>query len=128
MSTLGLAPAGVLAPTDAPPVRGVVRVRQRALDKVVREASATAIGVARGEVDVEVLEWSGGLNLRVSAKLPIPALDDTEAIRALPPVLDRVRQLQSTLAEQVSRLTGRQVGRVSFTVTGAVVPQRRRVA
>lgn len=110
-----------------PAVRGSVHVRERAIEKVIREASAVTIGVPRGDVDVEVSEWGGGLAVRVAAKLPIPDLEDTEAIRAAPTVIERLRQMQTVLAGEFGRLTGRDIRRVSFTVTGAAIPQRRRV-
>lgn len=111
----------------APGVRGSVHVRERVIEKVVREASAVTIGIPRGDVDVEVSEWGGGLAVRVAARLPIPDLDDTEAVRAAPTVIDRVREMQSVLAGEFGRLTGRDIRRVSFTVTGAVAPERKRV-
>ena len=111
-----------------PAVRGSVRVRERVIEKVVRETSAVTIGVPRGDVDVEVSEWGGGVAVRVAANLPIPDLDDTEAIRAAPTVIERVRQMQSVLGAELGRLTGRDIRRVSFTVTGATIPEGRRVA
>ncbi|MGB4134954.1 MAG: NTP pyrophosphohydrolase [Microbacterium sp.] len=97
------------------------------IEKVVREASAATIGVPRGDVDVEVSEWGGGLAVRVAARLPIPDLDDTDAIRAAPTVIERIREVQSVLAGEFGRLTGRDIRRVSFTVTGATIPERKRV-
>lgn len=114
----------VVAP---PEIRGAVRVRPRAIEKAVREASAATMGAPRGDVSVEIAEWGGGLNVRVATKLQIPALDDTEAIRAEPPILERVRELQSALATELSRLTGREIHRVTVTVTGAMIPERKRV-
>lgn len=108
-------------------VRGGVRVRPRVIEKVVLEATAGSIGVARADVNIEVNEWGGGLDVGVSARLPIPDLDDTDAVLAEPPVLDRVRGVQTELATELSRLTGRRVRRISVTVTGATIPQRKRV-
>jgi hypothetical protein len=123
MSALSVeAPVGA-----APAVRGSVHVRERVIEKAVREASAVTIGVPREDVDVEVSEWGGGLAVRVATKLPIPDLDDTEAIRAAPTVIERLRQMQSVLGAELGRLTGRDIRRVSFTVTGAMIPERRRV-
>lgn len=116
--------ASTLAVTRTP---GSVRVRERVIDKVVREASAVAVGVSRDDVNVEVAEWGGGLAVRIAAKLPIPDLSDVAAIEAEIPVLDRVRMLQSQLADEIARLTGREIRRVSFTVTGAIIPERKRV-
>ena len=127
MSAIVVDSSARLAVDAVPEVRGGVRVRERVIEKVVREASAVEIGVSRGDVDVEVTEWGGGLAVRVTARLPIPDLDDTEAVRAETPVLDRVRQAQTVLAEEFSRLTGREIRRVSFTVTGAIIQDRKRV-
>lgn len=107
--------------------RGSVRVQERVIEKVVREASAVTIGVPRGNVDVDVAEWGGGLAVRVSARLRIPDLDDTEAVRAAPTVIERLRGMQPVLAGEFGRLTGRDIRRVSFTVTGALVSERNRV-
>lgn len=111
----------------APRVPGRVRVRERVIDKVVREASAAAIGVPRGDVEVDVSEWGGGLTVRIATKLLIPDLQDTEAILAGSSILDRARALQTALAGEFAWLTGRDIRRVTFTVTGAVVPERKRV-
>ncbi len=108
-------------------VGGGVHVRERAIEKVVREASAATIRAPRGDVDVEVAEWGGGLAVRVAARLPVPDLEDTEAIQGEMPILEKVRGIQSALAEEFARLTGREVHRVSFTVTGAIIPGRKRV-
>lgn len=108
-------------------VPGRVHVRERVTEKVVREAAAVTIGVSRDHVSVDVSEWGGGLAVRVAAMLPIPDLGDTEAIRTATPIIDRVRALQTELGEEFARLTGREVRRVSFTVTGALVPERKRV-
>ena len=106
---------------------GTVRVRERVIDKVVREAAASVIGVPRGAVTVDVADWADGLVVRVTSGLPIPDLNDAEAIRRQDPVLVRVRRIQSLLAQDVERLTGRNVKRISVTISGAVIPERRRV-
>ncbi|MBL3688300.1 NTP pyrophosphohydrolase [Leucobacter zeae] len=124
MSASAVAPADRV---DAPRLPGVVRVRERVIDKVVREASANAIGVPRDVVGVEVAEWGGGLSVRLAAKLPVPDLDDAAAVAAAKPVLERIRTLQTGLAEELARLTGRSIHRVSVTVTGAIIPKRKRV-
>ncbi|WP_029150570.1 hypothetical protein [Microbacterium indicum] len=118
-----------VAPPPARPAlpHGVVRVRERVVDAVVREASAAAIGVARDEVSTEVSEWAGGLSVRVSARFPIPDLSDADAVRAATPIPDRARAVQSSLADTLARLTGREIRRVSVAITGAIVPPRKRV-
>ncbi|PIJ34528.1 hypothetical protein BMH30_09915 [Leucobacter sp. OLES1] len=78
-------------------------------------------------MNVEVVEWGGGLAVRIAAKLPVPDLETAEPGEAIMPIVDRVRALQTGLAADVERLTGREVRRVSFTVTGAIIPERKRV-
>lgn len=128
MSVLTVEPPSVPSTLDAVSrAPGSVRVHERVIDKVVREASAVAIGVPRDDVSVEVAEWGGGLAVRIATKLPVPDLTDLEAIEVAVPVLEQVRALQSELAEEFARLTGRDIRRVSFTVTGAIIPKRKRV-
>ena len=128
MSSTMSADGALRAPADVVPgLRGTVRVRERAIDKVVREASAGAIGVPRDEVAVDVSDWGRGVAVGIAAKLPVPSLSDQDEIHSALPVLDRVRDLQSAIAEELARLTGREITRVSFTVTGAVIAERGRV-
>ncbi|MBP6684898.1 MAG: NTP pyrophosphohydrolase [Leucobacter sp.] len=116
------------ATVDAKPaVRGAVRVRPKALEKAVREASADMAGAPRSDVNVDIAEWGGGLNVRIATKLPIPGLEQSEAIQAETPILERVRTMQVALAQELARLTGRDIRRVSVTVTGAIIPERKRV-
>lgn len=108
-------------------VAGRIRVRERVLEKVIREASAVTIGVPRDEVNVELSEWDGGLNVRIASRMRIPDLTQHDAIAARPTILDQINEMQSTLAAEFSRLTGRHIRRVSFTITGAIIPERKRV-
>ncbi|WP_353111536.1 NTP pyrophosphohydrolase [Microbacterium sp.] len=117
-------PADRLASAHA---RGAVRVRERVIDKVVRAAAADAIGVARDDIDVEVSEWARGLAIRVAGPAPVPDLDDREAVEAAEPMLERMGRLQRILAAELARLTGREIRRISVTVTGARIPERKRV-
>lgn len=127
MSASPQSPTPGPAPADAERVPGAIRVRERVIDKVVREAAADQTGVPRGEVSVDVAEWGGGLAVRVSGRIPVPDLDDAAAISAGPPVLARVHDVQRALATELARVTGREIRRVSFTVTGAIIPERKRV-
>ncbi|QJU55191.1 NTP pyrophosphohydrolase [Herbiconiux sp. KACC 21604] len=115
----------VAAPTSAP--AGRISVRDRVIEKIVHRASADAIGVESGEVKVEVSEWRGGYAVRVRTPLPIPDLDDTEAIAAGSSVIDRVTAVQQQLQSHLAHVTGRDITRLAVVVTGAVVPPRRRV-
>ncbi|GAA1523624.1 hypothetical protein HD600_000140 [Microbacterium ginsengiterrae] len=127
MSTGTVASSAAASLSTPARVPGSIRVRERAIEKVSREASADATGVSRDDVDVEVSEWGGGLAVRVAAKLPIPDLDHTQVISAEPTIVDRVRRLQETVANDLARVTGREIRRVSFSVTGAIIPTRKRV-
>lgn len=123
--------SAVLEPIALQPVRehisGGIRVRKNVINKVIREASASVIGVPRGEVGIDLTEWGNGLTVRIAAKLPIPHLEDTAVIRSEPSILDRARSLQTALAAEFARLTGRDIRRVTLTITGAIAPTRRRV-
>lgn len=126
-ASTGGGPAPVAAEPPPPTHPGRIVVAERALVKVARQASADAVGVDRGQVSVQVAESRGGIAVRISTPLPIPALDDTIAIRAGEPVLDRAASIQHELRDRLAYLIGRDVVRVDITVTGAVVAQRKRV-
>ncbi|MGR0221169.1 hypothetical protein [Agromyces sp. ZXT2-6] len=126
-ASIGGGPAPVAAEAPPPTHPGRIVVEERVLVKVAREASADAVGVDRGQVSVDVAQYRGGIAVRIATPLPIPALDDTIAVRAGKPVLDRVASIQQELRDRLARLIGRDVVRVDITVTGAVVAQRKRV-
>lgn len=106
---------------------GRIEIRERVLVKVAREASASAIGVARADVAVDVADFRDGIAVRVASPLPIPDLGDTSAVRATVPVLEQAARLQDDLAENLARLLGREIVKVNLTITGAIIPERRRV-
>lgn len=112
---------------DGAAPNGRIVVQPRALEKIARESAAGELGIPRDDVSVELSEGSHGVAVRVTAPLPVPDLDDTTAIQAGEPVLERVARLQEALRERIGRLAGRDVSRVDITVTGAVIAQRRRV-
>ena len=124
-----LAPGGGPAEvaTGGDTVPGRIDVRERVYRTVTEQASATLIGVPRGDVKVDVAEHPGGIAVRIATPLPVPDLDDTAAIAQSMPVLDRARQLQEQLQQSLSGILGRDVTRVNLTITGATIPERRRV-
>lgn len=65
--------------------------------------------------------------MRIATPLPVPRLDDTAAIAQTVPVLERARDLQEQLQQSLSTILGRNVIRINLTVTGATIPERRRV-
>lgn len=127
MSALAAGVAAIPSRISTGDLRGHISVRPRVLDKVIREVAADAIGVPRDEVAVSVIERGVGLALSISTRLPIPDLADADAIRAEGSLIDRLRSLQRRLAEESARITGREIRRVSIKVTGANIPERKRV-
>ena len=121
----GGGPSGVATGEAAVP--GRVDVKERVYRTVTEQASATLIGVPRGDVKVDVAEHLRGLSVRIATPLPVPDLDDTVAISQSVPVLERARQLQEQLQRDLSGVLGRDVTRITLTITGATVPERRRV-
>lgn len=121
----GGGPAG--AATGEATVPGRVDVKERVYRTVTEQASATLIGVPRGDVKVDVAEHPGGIAVRIATPLPVPDLDDTVAISQSVPVLERARQLQEQLQQDLSGVLGRDVTRITLTITGATIPERRRV-
>lgn len=113
--------------TGAPDLPGRIDIAPRVLTKVTREASAAAIGVPRDDVSVDVSDFRDGMAVRVSAPLPIPDLNDTAAVSAAAPVLERAAQLQGDLRDRLSGMLGREVVRVNLVITGATTPPKRRV-
>lgn len=126
-ASAGGGPEAAAAAAPRPTHPGRIVVAQRALAKVAREASADTVGVERGQVSVDIAESRGGIAVRISTPLPIPALDDTAAIRTGRPVMDRLASMQQDLRDRLALLVGRDVVRVDIIVTGAVVAQRKRV-
>ncbi|PQZ54318.1 MULTISPECIES: hypothetical protein [unclassified Microbacterium] len=122
----GGGPSGAAA-GEAHPYAGRVDVAERVLRKVAHEAVATTVGVGRGDVSVDVAEFRGGIAVRASTPLPIPNLEDTAAVENTKPVLERIGDLQIELRDGLSRLLGRDITRVNVTITGAVIPERKRV-
>ena len=118
-------PRQVAAEVPAHP--GRITIDERVLEKVAREATATTLKVDRGEVSVGVSEARGGLAVNVSAPLPVPDLDDTAAIHAGTPVLERVAAIQIELRDRIAHVTGREVTRVNISITGAVIAEQKRI-
>ncbi|AMB58621.1 hypothetical protein [Microterricola viridarii] len=106
---------------------GRIVIAGRVLVKVAEEATADALRVDRGDVSAGVSESGGGIAVSISTRLPVPDLDDTAALQAATPVLERVEAAQAFLRDQIGRLIGRDIIRINMTITGAVVEGRRRV-
>lgn len=128
IDTDGTAVGGSLRPAAADPgVAGRTEVAERVLVGVARAVSADVIGVPRGKVSVGVADRRDGMALKVSSPLPVPDLDDVDAVRSTVPVLERAAQMQEQLRERLTHVLGRNVTRVDITVTGALTPERKRV-
>lgn len=106
---------------------GRITIKERVLVKVAEEATSASLGVDRGSVSVGIAEAQNGLAVTIGTPLPVPDLDDTEAIRAGNTVLERVGAIQSQLRDRIAEVTGRDVHRVNITITGAVMAEKKRV-
>ncbi|WP_439592948.1 hypothetical protein [Microbacterium sp.] len=121
----GGGPAGVATGEQEAP--GRIDVKDRVLVKVTQEASASMIGVSRGDVSVDVSSYRDGLIVRLATPLPVPDLEDLDAVRASPPILERAARLQEDLRDRLSQLLGREIVKINLTITGATIPERKRV-
>lgn len=99
-----------LAP--APP-RGVVTVRTRALEHVLRALVRDALGGRATDVDVRLRDDGGRLALWAQAPL-VPPLSST--------LLADLHRDRATIARRFAELTGREVSGVDLRVTGLREP------
>ena len=106
---------------------GRVNVADRVLQKTAERAAADVIGVDAKSVRVEVVSARDTAVVRVTTPFPVPRLDDTAAVGAATPVLEAARTAQTALRSRLTHLFGRDVSRVDLTISGASVPQRKRV-
>ncbi|WP_405373106.1 MULTISPECIES: hypothetical protein [unclassified Microbacterium] len=121
----GDGPSRAVAAGDT--VAGRTEVKERVLVKIAEQAAATAIGVPRGDVSVDVADHRGGMAITLRSPLPIPPLDDDDALRDVVPVLERAASLQEQIRAHLAGVLGRDIVRVDLTVTGARIPERKRV-
>lgn len=112
---------------DAPTHPGRIVVADRVITRVCEQSAAELLGVDRSEVTAQASMVRGGLAVGIASPLPIPALDDTEAVRAAGPVVSRVQDVQAELLDRIAHITGRDVQRVNVRITGAMVERRARV-
>ncbi len=130
MSTAHAIHPGGGSPTAAgvpPEVAGRIEVRERVVRKVSEQIAAQVIGVDVGSVSATAVDHRGGVAVRVKAPMPVPSLDDTEAVRAAGPVVDAAQRMQRLLQDRLATVLGRPVTRVDITITGATTPVKRRV-
>ncbi|MFG6278599.1 hypothetical protein [Microbacterium sp. S16(2024)] len=115
------------AAPNGPSYPGRITVKERVLVKIAEETTAITLKVDRGDVNVEVAEARGGMAVTIRTPLPVPNLEDTAAINAGTPVLQRVARIQEQLRDRIGQITGREVTRVNVTITGAVIAEQKRV-
>ncbi|PVE58806.1 hypothetical protein [Microbacterium testaceum] len=106
---------------------GHVNIADRVLQKTAERAAADIIGVDAKSVRVEIVAARDTAAVRVSTPFPVPRLDDTEAVRAATPVLEAATAAQSEIRSRLAHLFGREISRVDLTISGATLPQRKRV-
>lgn len=108
-------------------MRGRIVVRDAVVQKVAEHVAATAVHAPPRRVRVSVGGSPDGVIVNITAPVPVPALDDTEAIAAATSVLDTAASVQRDVQQRLSSALGQDVIRVNLTVNGASAPQRRRV-
>ncbi|PTT13745.1 hypothetical protein DBR36_16700 [Microbacterium sp. HMWF026] len=106
---------------------GHVNIADRVLQKTAERAAADIIGVDAKSVRVEIVAARDTAAVRVSTPFPVPRLDDTEAVRSATPVLEAATAAQSEIRSRLAHLFGREISRVDLTISGATLPQRKRV-
>lgn len=106
---------------------GHVNISDRVLQKTAERAAADIIGVDAKSVRVEIVAARDTAAVRVSTPFPVPRLDDAEAVRAATPVLEAATAAQSEIRSRLAHLFGREISRVDLTISGATLPQRKRV-
>ncbi len=108
-------------------VAGRVDVRERVIRKVSEKVASEVIGVEIGRVSVAASDYRDGVAVRIDTPMPVPSLDDSDAVAAAGAVVETAGRMQVRVKDELGRVLGRPVTRVDITISGAVAPTRRRV-
>ncbi|UDF14131.1 hypothetical protein LH407_04540 [Antiquaquibacter oligotrophicus] len=95
-------------------------ITARALEAVARAVAAGHLGVAASDVGVTLRDRDGRLAVRVDAPLGVTT--------GGPGILTRVGEARTTIARDVTRLTGSQIGSVDIRITAAHITKGPRVS
>lgn len=112
---------------------GRTRIAAKALEHVAVNIAAEALGVPAGRVKVELVDDRGALALIVTAPMrAIPLARVSAAPDALTrsggSIIERATAATASIKEQVTRLSGSTVSRVSIRVSGLDIAQEGRVS
>jgi len=118
------------ASRGAPP--GRTRITGKALTQLTAAIAATVLEVPVRQVRASVSDASGELGIRVQSPLVIAPLGRPAERRSpvpdATPVMVRAERARARIADQVTELSGRRVGAVTFEATGALIRERGRVS
>lgn len=121
--------APAAAATDAVTTHGRNHITTRALKQVVAAVTAEAMGVSARQVGVQLGDAAGLLQVIASAAIGVPDLTASpRAADATDSIIVRATAAQATIRDQVLRLTGSRVGRVTLQLNDAHIVTRDSVA
>jgi hypothetical protein len=110
----------------ASPPLGRIDISVRALERTVAALAASELRVPVGDVRVGLSDDAGALALQVAAPIRLASL--RASAEAGLSIVTRSQDARAALRSAVERTTGRAVGRVTLTLTRAVVLEERRVS
>ena len=105
-------------------VEGRVAVSTRALERTVSAIAAGRLGVPVRDVVIRLTDDRGLLSIAVTGPLRVGALRDPQRG---PGVMTRIATAREGIREDVTSILGSTVGRVSVTVSRAVILEQKRV-
>lgn len=105
---------------------GRIDISARALERTVAALAAAELRVPVGDVQARLSDDSGALALQISAPIRLQSL--RASAEAGLHIIALSQNARASLRSAVERTTGRAVGRVSVTLTRAVVLAERRVS
>lgn len=107
-------------------------ITARAIEKIVRAATAEQFGVDAKRVSADLTDDAGRLDLAVSTPIRVIPIgrvqDDPGSIaRSGGSITERANRAEPAIIEQVSTITGSTVSRLALRFTTADIKQERRV-
>lgn len=120
------------APATRSPGRGRTRITSRALQRVVAAVAGEALGVDAKDVDTDLTDHDGALDLAVDTPIEVPSISRVrEQPRAIErsggSIVERCADAEQVVRDRVHELTGYGIRRVTIRVTGVRISRERRV-
>jgi len=110
--------------TTAGAAPGLVAITSKALERTAVAVAADVLGVAVSTVRVTLADEAGVLGVRVSAPLRVAGLRSGQPSDG---ILTRVQAARFGIRQQLTAITGREIGRVNVAITRADVKEETRV-